>query len=116
MKIENIENDIIICSVRPEPLFGDELAAITEIVHNDIDINVIVDFSSVNIIRSSSLTKLLKLRQALVSRNHQIVLCNIHALTKSIMEITDLSRVFSIVIDKQAAISMLHSSRFAPML
>ena len=113
MKIANIAGDIIVFSVRGEPNLGDELQAITEMVAGEVDSNVIVNFVCVDIIRSSSLTKLLKLRQTLVARGRQLVLCNILPLTQSIMEITDLNKVFVIVADKEAGVSLIHNSQFA---
>jgi anti-anti-sigma factor len=113
VKIESVSGDIIVFSVRGEPNLGDELHAVTEMVVGDVNSNVIVDLACVDIIRSSSLTKLLKLRQALIGRNRQIILCNIHPLTQSIMEITDLNTIFTIAPDKQAGISLINNSRFA---
>jgi anti-anti-sigma regulatory factor len=113
VKIESLAGDIIVFSVRGEPDLGDELRAITEMVAGDVDSNVIIDFVCVDIIRSSSLTEMLKLRQVLVVRSRQLVLCNMHPLTQSIMEITDLNRVFVIVADKQAGVSLIRSSQFA---
>jgi anti-anti-sigma factor len=113
VKIESIAGDIIVFSVRGEPNLGDELQAIAEMVAGDVNSNVIVDFTCVDIIRSSSLTKLLKLRQVLLARGRQIVLCSIHPLTQSIMEITDLNRVFAIVADKQAGVSLIRNNQFA---
>jgi len=66
LKIGSIACDIIVFSVRGEPDLGDELQTITEMVAGDVDSNVIVNLVCVDIIRSSSLTKLLELRQALV--------------------------------------------------
>ena len=79
-------------------------------VAGDVNSNVIVNFVGVDIIRSSSLTKLLKLRQALVARERQLVLCNIHPLTQSILEITDINSIFAIAADKQAGVSLIRSS------
>lgn len=113
MKIGSIADDVIVFSVRGEPDLGDELRAITEMVAGDIDSNVIVNFVCVDIIRSSSLTKLLELRQALIVRGRQLVLCSIRPLTQSIMKITDLSGVFVIVADKEAGVSLIRSNQFA---
>jgi anti-anti-sigma factor len=113
VKIENIAGDVIVFSVRGEPNLGGELQAITEMIASDIDSNAIVDFVCVDIIRSSSLTMLLKLRQAMIGRGRQIILCNIHPLTQSIMEITDLNKVFVIVADKEAGVSLIRNNQFA---
>jgi anti-anti-sigma factor len=112
VEIDSVSGDVTVFSVRGEPNLGDELRAVTEMVAGDVGTNVVIDLAGVDIVRSSSLTKLLKLRQALVARNRQMVLCNVHPLTQSIMEITDLNTVFTITPDKQAAISLIHNSRF----
>jgi anti-anti-sigma factor len=113
VKIESLTGDITIFSVRGEPDLGGELQAISEMTAGDIGGNVIVDFVCVDIIRSSSLTKLLKLRQTLISRSRSIVLINIQPLTQSIMEITDLNKVFTIVSDKEAGVSLIQNNKFA---
>lgn len=116
MKIGSIAEDIVVFSVRGEPDLGDELQAITEIVAGDADSNVIVNFVCVDIIRSSSLTKLLELRQALAARGCQLVLCNIHPLTQSIMKTTELNRVFTIAADKPVAVAVIRSNQLVPVL
>ena len=113
MKIGNMAGDVIVFSVRGEPDLEDELQAITEMVAGDVDSNVIVNFVCVDIIRSSSLTKLLELRQALVARGRQLVLCNIRPLTQSILEITDINGVFAIAADKEAGASLIRGNQFA---
>jgi anti-anti-sigma factor len=113
VKIGNIADDIIVFSVRGEPDLGDELQAIAEMVADGTDNNVIVNFVGVDIIRSSSLTKLLELRQALIARGRQLVLCSVHPLTKSILEITDINKVLAIAADKEAGVSLIRSSQFA---
>jgi anti-anti-sigma factor len=116
MKIASIDSDINVFSVRGEPELGNELQAITEMAVGDIDSNVIINFVGVDIIRSSSLSKLLELRQALIARGRQLVLCNINSLSQSIMEITNLNSVFTIVVDKEAAIEVIRSSSHATVL
>ncbi len=113
MKIGSIAGDIVVFSVRGEPDLGDELQAVSDMVAGDVDSNVIINFVCVNIIKSSSLTKLLELRQTLVALGRQLVLCNIHPLTQSIMEITDLNKVFVIAADKEAGVYLIHSNQFA---
>ena len=113
MKIENIASDIIVFSVRGEPNLGDELQAIAKMIAGDINSHIIIDFAGVDIIRSSSLTLLLKLRQALIARGLQTVLCGLHNLTQSILEITDLNTIFTVVSDRQAGEFFIHNGQFA---
>ncbi len=110
MKIASLSGDITVFSVRGEPDLGDELQAIAEMVAGDVGSNVIVSFVCVDIVRSSSLTKLLELRRALVMCGRQLVLCNIHPLTQSIMEVTGLNRVFATAADKEAAVAVIRSN------
>jgi anti-anti-sigma factor len=116
VKIDSVSGDITIFSVCPEPDLGLEIQAITEMVSKEVNSNVIVDFLRVDIVRSSSLTKLLKLRQVLINRNRQVVLCGVQPLTQSIMEVTDLNKVFAIVPDKEAAMAAIQSKRLAEIL
>lgn len=65
------------------------------------DCNTILNFTNVDIITSSSLTRLLMWRQ--------IILYNIHPFTKNAFEVTGLDDVFMLAADKLAAIAVLRS-------
>jgi len=74
MAIQNWSEDIILVDLPAEPEMGDELKTITEIVRDRGDCDIVVDFSSVDIVTSSSLSKLLKLRKLLGDCGHRLVL------------------------------------------
>jgi len=107
MGIQNWSEDIILVDLPPEPEMGDELKTVTEIVRDRGNCDVVIDFSSVDIVTSSSLSKLLKLRKLLTDCGHRLVFCNVAAATKGIFTITGLDGVFEFVDDKFVALASL---------
>ncbi|TFG49448.1 MAG: hypothetical protein E4H40_02985, partial [Candidatus Brocadiia bacterium] len=65
MGIQNWSEDIILVDLPQEPNMGDELKTVIEMVRDRGDCEVVADFSEVDIITSSSISKLLKLRKLL---------------------------------------------------
>jgi anti-anti-sigma factor len=107
MGIQNWSEDIILVDLPQEPELGDELKTATEAVRDRGDCEVVVDFSNVDIITSSSLSKLLKLRKLLGDCGHRLVFCSVAPATKGIFTITGLDGIFEIVDDKFVALASL---------
>ncbi len=107
MGIQNWSEDIVLVDLPPEPQMGDELKTVTEIVRDRGNCDVVVDFSRVDIVTSSSLSKLLKLRKLLADCGHKLVLCSVAALTKGIFTVTGLDGIFELVDDKFVALASL---------
>ena len=107
MGIQNWSENIILVDLPQEPHIGDELKSVTEIVRDRGDCDTVIDFSSVDIITSSSLSKLLKLRKLLVDCGHQLIFCNVAIATRGIFTVTGLDGVFDIVDDKFVALAGL---------
>jgi anti-anti-sigma factor len=107
MGIQNWSEDIILVELPSEPDMGDELKTVTELVRDRGDCEVVIDFSSVDIVTSSSLSKLLKLRKLLSDCGHRLVLCNVAAATKGIFTVTGLDGIFEITDDKFVALASL---------
>lgn len=103
MAIQNWSEDIILADLHREPQLAGELQTVTDIVNDRGDCDVILDFSNVDIITSSSLAKLLKLRQLLVDCGHRLIFCSINSFTKSAFKITGLDGIFELVDDRFAA-------------
>ncbi|UCD52690.1 MAG: STAS domain-containing protein [Phycisphaerales bacterium] len=107
MGIQNWSEDIILVDLPQEPELGDELKTATEAVRDRGDCEVVVDFSNVDIITSSSLSKLLKLRKLLSDCGHRLIFCSVAPATKGIFTITGLDGIFEIVDDKFVALASL---------
>ncbi len=107
MGIQNWSEDIILVDLPAEPEMSDELKTVIEIVRDRGDCDLVIDFSSVDIITSSSLSKLLKLRKLLGDCGHRLVFCGVAAATKGIFTVTGLDGIFEIADDKFIALASL---------
>ena len=107
MGIQNWSDDIILVDLPAEPDLGDELKTVTEMVRDRGDCEVVVDFSKVDIVTSSSLSKLLKLRKLVGDCGHRLVFCSVAPATKGVFMITGLDGIFEIVDDKFVALASL---------
>jgi anti-anti-sigma factor len=107
MGIQNWSDDIILVDLPQEPQMAEELKTVTEMVRDRGNCEVVIDFSSIDIVTSSSLSKLLKLRKLLADCAHRLVFCNVAAATKGIFTVTGLDGVFEIVDDKFVALASL---------
>ena len=107
MGIQNWSEDIILVDLPQEPQIGDELKAVTEIVRDRGDCNVVLDFSAIDIVTSSSLSAMLKLRKLLADCGYRLIFCNVAAATKGIFTVTGLDGVFELVDDKFVALASL---------
>jgi len=107
MGIQNWSEDIILVDLPQEPDMGEELKSVTEISRDRGDCDVVVDFSNVDIVTSSSLSKLLKLRKLLADCGHRLVFCNVAAATRGIFTVTGLDGIFELAEDKFVALASL---------
>ena len=107
MGIQDWSEDIILVDLPQEPEIGNELKTVTEMVRDRGNCDVVIDFSSVDIITSSSLSKLLKLRKLLTDCDHQLVFCGVAAATKGIFMVTGLDGIFEFADDKFVALASL---------
>lgn len=94
MAIYDLHEDTIIIELPPEPMTGDEIDRVTEALGERMDCDIVADFSAVELITSSSISSLLKLRRLLRSCDRRLVLCNLNVMTKGIFETTGLVGVF----------------------
>jgi anti-anti-sigma factor len=109
MGIQDISENVILADVTAEPGLNEELKNVTEVVRERGDCDVVIDFSKVDIVTSSSLSKLLKLRKLLLDCNRRLVLCCVAKATKAIFSVTALDDVFEMVNDQFAALASLSS-------
>ncbi len=107
MGIQNWSEDIILVDLPQEPNMGEELKTVTEMVRDRGDCDVVVDFASVDIVTSSSLSKLLRLRKLLADCGHRLVFCSVAAATRGIFTVTGLDGIFELADDKFVALASL---------
>ena len=111
MGIQNWSEEIILVDLPPEPDMADELKAVTEMARDRGDCDVIVDFSSVDIVTSSSISAFLRLNKLLTDCEHRLVFCNVAAATRKVFAITGLEEIFEFVDDKFVALADLQLTK-----
>ena len=107
MGIHNWSETIVLVDLPAEPQIVEELKAVTQIVRDRADCDVVVDFSSVDIVTSSSISALLKLRKLLSDCRRQLIFCNVAPATKNVFSITGIDEIFEFVDDKFVALTSL---------
>jgi anti-anti-sigma factor len=107
MGIQNWSEDVILVDLPTEPEMGEELVNVTSMVRDRGDCDVVIDFSEVDIVTSSSLSKMLKLRKLLTDCGHKLLFCGVAPATKGVFTVTGLDGVFEFVDDKFVALASL---------
>jgi anti-anti-sigma factor len=111
MGIDLSSQGVLTVDLIPEPEMGAELENIANIVREEGNCDVVIDFSSVDIITSSNIAKLLKLNKNLSVSERRLVLCSLANATKQIFALAGLDQVFDFADDKSAALSMVKNTQ-----
>ena len=107
MGIQNWADNIILVDLPAEPQIGDEIKALIDIVKSRGDCDVAIDFTDVDIITSSSISALLRLRKLLEDCCQKLIFCNVSPATKGVLTVTGIEEIFDIVDDKFIALASL---------
>jgi anti-sigma B factor antagonist len=112
MGIQDLTENILLLEASPEPSLNEDLANVMDVVRERGDCcDLVIDFSKVDIVTSSSLSKLLKLRKLLIDCNHSLILCSVARATKGIFSVTALDSVFTMAADKTAAVDEINKNQ-----
>jgi anti-sigma B factor antagonist len=107
MGIQLWSENIILVDLSKEPEMSDELNAVAEMVRDKVNYDVVIDFSSVDIVTSSNLSKLLNIHKPLADCRRRLILCGIDSTIKGVFTVTGLDKIFEIVDDKFIALATL---------
>lgn len=107
MGIQNWSDDVILVDLPQEPQIVDELRVVTDIVCDRGSCDVVIDFSKVDIVTSSSLSALLRLQKLMTDCQRRLIFCSVSAATKSIFTVTGIDGIFEFVEDKMLALAGL---------
>ena len=107
MGIQNWSEDVVLVNLANEPDMGDELQTVIGMVSEHDNLDVVVDFMDVDVVTSSSIAKLLKLRKVLSDNGRTLVLSSVGPKTRSIFAVTGLDNVFRFVDDQFIALASL---------
>lgn len=107
MGIQNWSDNLLLVNLTREPDMGEELLTVISVITEHRNLNVVVDFADVDIITSSSVAKLLKLRKVSYDNGRRLVFSSVGPKTKSIFSITGLDNVFEFMDDQFLALASL---------
>ena len=111
MGIQNLSENIILLTLPSDgPERADELKNLNEIISDKCHCDVIIDFSSVEIINSWNISNLLILRGMLEDAGRKLILCNTSTITKCIFVVAGLSEIFVFTDDRSAALEAIRDT------
>ena len=106
MGIKNLSEDVLLVELPDtEPDIADELKTVNETLSDKLSCDVIVDFSGVEVITSSSISNLLIMRSFLSERERRLILCNVAVTTKGIFVVAGLNEAFEFVDGRPTAVA-----------
>jgi len=112
MKIKNLPENVLLVELPArEPHIAEQFKTVNEIVSNNNNSDVIIDFSNVEIINSSNISNLLILRQLLQKSGHKLILCDVSVLTKCIFVVAGLTDIFTFVDNPCSAFETVKNNR-----
>lgn len=115
MSFQNWSESVILAEIPHEPRMRSELRTLTELVRDRGDCDVVIDFSDVDIMTSTSISGLLRLRKLLAGCGHRLVFCNVAAATRAIFSVAGLDEIFEFSDDRFGALARLESGGGCPL-
>lgn len=107
MSIETWLENVLLVELPGEPETREELEGVVCLARDQGECDVVVDFSDVTILTSTSQALLLRLRQLLSSHGRRVVLCGVGHTTRGVLSVTGLDGFFTIVDDRCDALASL---------
>jgi anti-anti-sigma regulatory factor len=107
MGIQNWSEGVILINLAKEPQMGQELQTAIDLASSDQSRDFVLDFSDIDIITSSSIAKMLKLRKVLIECDQRLVFCCVSAQTMNLFKIVALDTVFEFVENQFVALASL---------
>ena len=111
MRAENWPENVVLVRLPRELQKHTELQTAIDAVSKAGNLDVVVDFSDVDIVGSPTFSRLLELRSVLRESGHRLILCHVAPATKGVFTVAQLDRLFDFAENESAALAVLHSGR-----
>jgi anti-anti-sigma factor len=113
MWIENLtdKTSVICIAVSREPELQSELEIVNKMISDRSDCYVIISLANIEMLTSSSITKLVMLYNSLSENGRLLILCKVGLPVKGIFRTTGLSSVFNFADDMLAAQTMIQQTK-----
>jgi anti-anti-sigma factor len=106
MTIQNWSDTITVVELTDDPQFSDELNALIE-SYEDRPCGVALNMSGVGFINSSNISKLLRLRKLILSRQRKLILAAVTTQVWGVFLVTGLEKIFEFTKDMSTALATL---------
>lgn len=107
MSIRELTEDCLFVTLSKYPSRTHELAKLNQSVSENPVYDIIIDFSLVKMLTSTSLANFLALRGLLIANNRRLIFCHVVFPVKGIFTVCGFTEVFEFAQDKFAALEAL---------
>lgn len=115
MGVQHLTKDVLLVTLPKEPQTGSDLEFVTRLANSDRARDIVVNFSLVEIVPSSTICQLMVLKRALNEAGCQLVLCSLSPTIHGIFRRVGLGKLFRFADDAFAALLSLDSRTTAEM-
>jgi len=119
--IQNLSENVLLIALPEQPQRGDELEKVKRVLSKELNLDVVVDFSRVQILTSETLCGLITLDRLLREFGRLLVLCNVPSKIKHVLfpnrtlSWKGLTTVFEFAKDEWAALQRIRSESHLPI-
>jgi len=103
MRIPYDKKAPVVILLPPEPNMGEQLEAIIQRVAQSIRSDLVLDFSNIDEVASTSIARLIQLQPKIEDDGGRMVLCHVSPAVRSILTAANLSRSFKFADDRRQA-------------
>jgi len=106
MAIQDWSERITVVELSEDPQFTDELAALMDRLAKK-STDVVLNFAAVSFVNSSNISRLLRLRRAMITNQRRLILCGINSQAWGVFLVTGLDKIFEFVDDMATALATI---------
>jgi anti-anti-sigma factor len=110
MSIEQWSEAIVIAELNDEPLFSEDMDALTrqiDEIQEELP-DVVINLQAVSYLNSTNIAQLLRVRKRLVDNQARLRLCSVGDQVWSVMIVTGLDKLFDFTEDVATSLASLH--------
>lgn len=107
MSIQEMSCKVLYVKLPQEPELGDELEKLIRKARDRNDYDVVLDMSGADILTSSSVIKLFRLRKGIGDCQRNMVLCNVSKVTLGLFIVQGVEEFFTMMSNKESAFAFL---------
>ena len=106
MTTQDWSDDIAMVDLLDDPDLSDELINLTDEMEKKTK-DVVLNFSQINFLNSSNISRLLKLRKVIIEGQHRLLLCSIPVQVWGVFLLTGLDTLFDVAEDTASALATM---------